>query len=259
MTNGSKTITDDMLHAFVDGHLSDADMAHVESWLNANPDRAEEIMDWAEQNRSIEALFPEVPVNSVEAPSANTNAAPLRYAAQFVAGLAVLAVGIFAGWTLRDSNDIAQLPTNDTEIIAALVQDALAAHVVYAVDPHRPVEIKASQEALLIRWLSNRVGAQMVAPNLESSGFDLVGGRLLSVSEGPAAQFMYENLAGTRITLMVLQGNTGRMAEFQFENDGEANSFYWQDETLRYALVGDIPRGELSEIASNVFNQLTAG
>ena len=51
-------VTTDMLHAFVDGQLNDADMALVEAYLTENPDRAEEVADWAAQNDAIHALFP---------------------------------------------------------------------------------------------------------------------------------------------------------------------------------------------------------
>ena len=253
----SDMITDDILHAFVDGHLSEKDSAFVETWLNENPDRAEEIADWMAQNADIKEIFPqsEYEMREPQADTANVNAAPKPVLTQIAAALVLLVIGASGGWILRGEST----PASHTVITASLVQEAITAHAVYAADPQRPVEIAASEEALLIRWLSNRVGQQMVAPNLENKGFDLVGGRLLAVSEGPAAQFMYENAAGTRITLMAVRGDNGRMAEFRFENNGETNSFYWQDQNLRYALVGDIARDDLSALATDVFDQLTAG
>ncbi|WP_368187228.1 anti-sigma factor [Aestuariibius sp. HNIBRBA575] len=245
-------ITDDMLHAFVDGQLDDADMARVESWLNEHPEKAEEIADWDAQNHAIQSLFPaqESPL-SVKPIAANQPTAPSgNWMGRVAAMLAVLGLGMAGGWVLRG-------PGSDVELTARLVGDAMSAHVVFAADPHRPVELAASEEDLLIRWLSNRVGHTLATPDLSAHGFDLVGGRLLSVAEGPAAQFMYENAAGQRITLFAVQGPTTRVAEFSYDQNGPVNSFYWQDENLRYAVVGDIPRDDLSAVAVTIFDALS--
>ena len=144
-------------------------------------------------------------------------------------------------------------PQNTDIMVAGLVQEAITAHAVYTADPNRPVEVKAEDEDLLIRWLSNRVGEQLSAPDLTANGFELVGGRLLSVADGPAAQFMYENAAGTRITLFAVRSNNSQLAEFTFRQNGKINSFYWQDEHLRYAIVGNLPRNDLNKLAIRVF------
>ena len=241
-------VTTDMLHAFVDGQLCDAEMALVEAYLAENPDRAEEVAEWAAQNDAIRALFP-APDRPIDLPDAsqvaNVSRAPWPAIA---ASVAILAVGIALGWAGRG------IAPQNTEIqVAGLVNEAIAAHAVFTADPHRPVEVKADEEDLLVRWLSNRVGEQLSAPDLSANGFDLVGGRLLSATEGPAAQFMYENADGTRITLFAVRSDNSRMAEFEFKNDGDTNSFYWQDENLRFALVGDLPRDQLNKIAVRVY------
>ena len=241
-------VTTDMLHAFVDGQLDDSDMALVESYLAENPDHAAEVADWAAQNDAIRALYPapDMPIELPEiAPMANTNRAPWRAIA---ASVAILAVGIALGWAGRGA-----APQNTEIQVAGLVNEAIAAHAVFTADPNRPVEIKASDEDLLIRWLSNRVGEKLSAPDLSANGFELVGGRLLSATEGPAAQFMYENANGTRITLFAVRSDNSQMAEFEFKNEGKTNSFYWQDENLRFALVGDLPRDQLNKIAVQVY------
>jgi len=241
-------VTTDMLHAFVDGQLDDDDMALVETYLAENPDRAAEVADWAMQNDALRALFPapEQPILLPTTLAANTPRAPMRAIA---ASVAILGLGIALGWFGRGANTPA-----DTQLqVAGLVQEAITAHAVFTADPHRPVEILANEEDLLIRWLSNRVGEQLSAPDLTANGFDLVGGRLLSVAEGPAAQFMYENTTGLRITLFAVRASNSQMAEFTFKQNGKTNSFYWQDEHLRYAIVGDLSREDLNKLAIRVY------
>lgn len=245
-------ITTEMLHAFVDGQLNDADMVLVETYLANNPDRAAEMADWQAQNDAIRALFPanEAPIELPVA--ANFVRAPLGAIA---ASIAILAVGIAIGWAGRG-----QIPQNTeiTEItVAGLVQDAISAHAVFTSDANRPVEIGADQEELLIGWLSKRVGVQLSAPDLSANGYVLVGGRLLPSVEGPAAQFMYENQAGLRITLFAARADNSQMAQFTFQKNAKMNSFYWQDEHMRYAIVGDLPRRELNTLAIRVYQSFS--
>lgn len=253
MTRTPDTIPQEMLHAFVDGQLPPADMDLVEAYLNANPDVAEEVADWAQQNTDLNALFPaaaQTAAPQVAPPPANTNTAPsgLSWPA-IAAALAMMAVGLGGGWFARG------LQAPNTTAMASLVQEAVAAHAVYSVDPHRPVEVAGTEEELLVRWLSARVGEQLAAPDLSVQGFTLVGGRLLSVEEGPAAQFMYENEGGKRITLFAVKGSTGQLASFTYNTTGDTGSFYWEDGTLSYAIVGDVGRDDLSTLATAVYDQ----
>ncbi len=246
------TVTTEMLHAFVDGHLSDADRARVEAHLATHPEQAAEVADWIAQNDALRSLFP-APDQAIPLPeipeAANNPRAPWRMVA---ASVAMLGIGVALGWAGRGQVPVDPAPLD----VAGLVQEAMVAHAVYSADPHRPVEVAASEEALLIRWLSNRVGEQLSAPDLRANGFDLVGGRLLAVAEGPAAQFMYQNADGVRITLFAVRSDNSMMAEFQFRQNGSTNSFYWQDDHLRYAIIGDLPRNDLAEIATRVYNTL---
>ena len=86
-----------------------------------------------------------------------------------------------------------------------------------------------------------------------------MGGRLLPDQEGlPAAQFMYEDSSGRRLTLYVRKETGLNNTSFRFyERDG-FGSFYWIDRPLAYALSGRVSRDELSGIANAVYAQLEA-
>ncbi|WP_419187003.1 anti-sigma factor family protein, partial [Candidatus Halocynthiibacter alkanivorans] len=171
--------------------------------------------------------------------------------ARLAAALAVLALGLSLGWYSR--GELAS-PGNSGD---SMVQQALAAHAVFASDANRPVEIRGTEEALLLRWLSKRLGESLAAPDLRSQGYDLVGGRLLSVPDGPAALFMYEDATGSRITLFATRRSSDQMAEFRFENSDSARGFYWQDSRLAYAVIGDMSRKSLSTLATMIYKQLS--
>ena len=252
MSDARNDISEEMLHGYVDGQLCEADRRRVEAWLAAHPEKAREVADWQAQNEALRRLFP-APRKAPPLPREAGTAAHVPWRA-LAAGLALLGLGLAGGWF---GHSLLSARGADGQYTARLIEDAINAHVVYASDPVRPVEISGKEEDLLIRWLSKRLGHALTVPDLSAQGFRLVGGRLLPSGEGPAAQFMYEDDAGHRITLFAVRDPGGRYAAFRYRQQGETGSFYWQDEHLAYALVGDLPRKSLLALANDVYRQLS--
>jgi anti-sigma factor RsiW len=139
----------------------------------------------------------------------------------------------------------------------AFVANAIGAHSVYTPEVRHPVEVKAAEDHL-VRWLTRRVGAPFLAPSLSEQGFSLMGGRLVPDRGLPAAQFMYEDAAGRRLTLYIRKEAGLNNTSFRFaEKDGFA-AFYWIDAPLAYAVSGRLGREELLSLAHAVYAQLEA-
>ena len=102
-----------------------------------------------------------------------------------------------------------------------------------------------------MQWLSKRLGRQLVTPDLSGAGFHLMGGRLLPAEDGPAAQFMYENGTGERLTLYLRSG-IGDETAFLYHEEGGVGAFYWSDEGFGYAIAARADRGPLLRIAEIV-------
>jgi anti-sigma factor RsiW len=196
---------------------------------------------------------------------------PWRRVAAIVAALALGGAG---GWLLRDAfaplppaPPAPQLaaPTPAPELPApaagapVYVDQATAAHRVYSAENRHAVEVPADEETHLAYWLSNRLGAQVKAPKLYGAGFKLMGGRLLpAAGGGVAAQFMYEDKAGRRVTLYLKRPDPaarGPAFEFGSAADG-VGVFWWSDERFAYALAAALPREELLPVAKLVHDQL---
>jgi len=124
------------------------------------------------------------------------------------------------------------------------------------VEVRHPVEVGADQEQHLVTWLGKRVGAKLIAPRLDEKGYRLVGGRLLSSDAGPAAQLMYENREGKRLTAYVASSVADGQTAFQFRQQDKVSTFYWVDNGTGYALSGDVDRSTLLDIAKVVYAQL---
>jgi anti-sigma factor RsiW len=96
------------------------------------------------------------------------------------------------------------------------------------------------------------------APALGSLGWRLMGGRLLPDHGMPAAQFMYEDAGGRRLTLYVRKETGLDNTAFRFHEKDGFGSFYWIDRPLAYALSGRVSREELTTLANAVYAQLEA-
>jgi len=101
------------------------------------------------------------------------------------------------------------------------------------------------------------LGKPIQAPVLESLGFQLLGGRLLPADGQPAAQFMYQDAGGRRLTLYARQGlPDNRDTAFRFAEQDGVEAFYWVDGDLAYALIGDLGWPMLDRAAHAVYQQL---
>ena len=115
----------------------------------------------------------------------------------------------------------------------------------------------AREEAHLVSWLSKRLGAPLRAPHLSDAGYELVGGRLLPGEAGPAAQFMYQDTRGNRLTLYVRTTADGNHeTAFRYAQESKVGVFYWVDGPFGYALSGELERPQLLRVAESVYRAL---
>ena len=253
--NAQHTIDENLLHAYADGQLTASERQQVEARLAQDPDARAKLAEWQRQNAALGALFPTSEaearvqniLQNVTTPPRPTWSLPM----QLAAALVLIAVGIGGGWALRGATG----PTN-IAVAQTLVDEAMNAHLIYAAEVLHPVEVAASDEDHLIGWLSKRLGVDLSAPDLSAQGYALIGGRLLPAVAGPAAQFMYEDTGGNRITVFATTGTSGILAAFQFEERDGIGGVYWQDEVLRYAVIGPVARDTLAGLATEVYRQL---
>jgi anti-sigma factor RsiW len=137
-----------------------------------------------------------------------------------------------------------------------MTAEALDAHKLYVVEVRHPVEVPGSEAEHLVQWLSKRVGYPVHAPNLETLGLKLVGGRLLPGPSGTAAAFlMYEGATGERFTLYCAHSTVPNTA-MRYNADGKASAFYWADGKVAYVVSGDADRKRLWNVAVAAYDQI---
>jgi hypothetical protein len=151
--------------------------------------------------------------------------------------------------TRRDLGD------RDLRLLSALTDDELSAteradiaFAAYTPEQRHPVEVAAPPRDQLVDWLSRRLGQSLAVPSLREYGYSLIDGPLLPGEFGPAAQFMYQNTAGARLTMYVAAVPKHKTA-FSLFRDGNRSTFYWGSRGRGCALTGLVSEVRLRSMA----------
>ncbi|MBG0507477.1 anti-sigma factor [Agrobacterium sp. MOPV5] len=259
MTGSEPQITEADLISYVDGQLEDPRRDAVRAHLASNPTDARKVAMWQQQNATLTALYG--PLDTDALPERlNVYRIERRLRSQradwrnmAAASILILAVGLTGGWFGRG------LLSQVAEPTPSIVADATQAHKLFASEVLHPVEIRADAEnaSSLPKWISKRLDRKLNIPDLTRHGLSLVGGRVLPSSEGAAAQLMYEDKSGQRVTLYIVAAADSSDTAMQRSSLGSLEAISWDDETIRCALVGNLPSDRMDAIAKDTYQQLS--
>ena len=214
--------------------------------MTEEEDRAE----YADQNNLLRRQFDPVLTEPIPARMYLKRQAWHEYARAAI----FVAVGVAMGLAVPL---LRPAPGNPALVATPLPIRAARAHLVYSPEVRHPVEVEAKEQDHLVKWLSKRLDLQLKVPVLSTEGFELLGGRLLPGTDGPVAQFMYQDATGKRLTLYVTRPHKGdEVTAFRFAQEGRVSVFYWIDRDCGYALSGEIDKPQLSRVATLVYRQL---
>lgn len=257
MIDRNSPVTEDELHAYVDGELPPDRMNAVAAWLADHPEQAALVASWRLQADSIRAHFGaavDEPVPQrlkIDQMLSQDRAAGRSWAAMAAAAaIAAFVVGGAAGWMARGAS--AAAPSR----FDVFASEALDAHKLYVVEVRHPVEVPGSERAHLQQWLTKRCGWAVRAPELAAAGLKLVGGRLLPGSAGPASFMMYESASGERFTIYTAKSDA-EATQMRFAAEGNESTLFWADDGVVYVVVTTgADRGRLNQIAQAVYDQM---
>ncbi|MBO6783315.1 MAG: anti-sigma factor [Alphaproteobacteria bacterium] len=256
-------ISDSELNALVDGELDPARQAEIEDWLADNSDAARRVARYRAQNAGLHALYDdilheELPPDILGAFETRRSGVPAW--AAMAAAIALFVVGAAGGWTLRGIDadagaQVAEAPPIDTQ---ELMVRAAMAHVVSHEDELRSPAPGGS--AAIGDYLADRMGKPVRVPSLDSFGYRLVGSRVLPDTDGPAAQFVFADETGKKVSLYV-RGEQANGVDITYALADDLSMFYWNDSDRSYAMVTRIDdergREALLTAAKAVHGQLS--
>lgn len=260
MTGAGAPIGEDDLQAFVDQRLEGPRLAAVQAYIDARPELAERIATERRQRALLRDRLAGVAAEPIPARLRVANLQASRHARwttrirRAAAAISIFVAGAAGGWW---ANHLQQDSASTQTATTGVAQGATAAYRTFVVEVAHPVEVGANQEAHLLQWLSKRLGRQLTAPDLTPFGYRLIGGRLLPGGVGAAAQLMYEDTGGKRLTLYV-RATDGTETAFRFQQDGDAATFAWIDQGFGFAVTAMASRDELLPIAEAIYKGLAS-
>jgi len=250
MNQRNKIVTDNDLQKYVDGELSEAKACMVAEIVAGDETLKKKVHEYREINRRLLEIYVEkqpepLPARFLIAVSGRSGLPLSRVAVSAL----WLFVGGLIGYALQG-----QLESD--EFVRPLPVEAAFAHAVYVPEVRHPVEVNASEQEHLNAWLSKRLARPIAAPDLREAGYALIGGRLLPDANRPAAQFMFEDAAGKRITLYIRHGFDARASSFSYAESNGLGIVYWVDNGLAYALTAAADKTALTEAAQIVYREV---
>jgi anti-sigma factor RsiW len=254
MIDQHSAVTEDELHAFVDGQLPAERFAAVEAWLASHPEDAARIGAWRAQADAIRLRFGEAANEAVpqrlKIDSLLRSGRKWRTIAAAVAACAFLGGGII-GWMARGTTEVVAAVGDPADQIA---QEALSAHKLYIAEVRHPIEVGAG-EAHLMPWLSRRLGTNLRVPDFHQFDLKLLGGRLLPGPSGPAALLMFESGNGDRVTFYSSKVNAPQMSFRYLQSDNVA-AIRWVESGYAFVVSGNADKARLKELARAAYEQL---
>lgn len=255
MTSKKNTVSDIELQAFIDNELDSVRHAEIEILIRNNPELQLKAREYMQINQGLKDLFqhhlnektPEKLTEIIKIQSSNNILS--QVASLFIAVI----IGLVLGWYSRG-----EIQTQKTvqPLTQQIIQDAFSYHAVYTPEIKHPVEVSSEHEEHLVKWLSKRLKTPVKAPDFSFAGFELLGGRLLSSDSNPAAQFMYENSQGQRLTLFTRQKRDNEnQTEFRYARKNNMNGFYWTDNNLSFVILSEISKNKIYELVTKVCNK----
>jgi anti-sigma factor RsiW len=260
MSDPGTPISEEELHAFVDGRLVQDRQPHVLRYLQDHADVALRVAAFRAQREALRAALGPVAAEPVP-PRLDLQLLIQQRLAQrrfpWRAAAAVLlafVLGGAGGWFVRFG---APQPTLTISLLSQLSEQAVANHMVYTADQKRPTELGADQRDDLARWVTNRLKHKVAPPDLAGDGYSYIGGRLAATPDGPAGLFMYDGKQGVRLTVFVLPLSDAKNSPMQHVESAKVDGIAWIEKGIGYTVVGKLPQEELRHLAEQVRQQLS--
>jgi anti-sigma factor RsiW len=257
MTDQERPVTDDDLHAFVDGVLDAGRRPAVERHLAAHPEAAARVAAWQAVGASLreatawkarEPVPARLDVGRLLAARRARRWQPARVAAGI---LVALAVGAGSGWMARGPS----MPTG----VASVAMEAASVHRMFAAGGEYAAPRDAAARTELTSWLSRQLGRPATPPDLSGSGFHLVGGQLVATDQGPGGMYLYDGPRGVRITLFMRPMKKRDMnASMRPMHRADTEGYVWAQNGLGFSLVTSEPMEMLHGLANQIRSDMGA-
>ena len=230
-----------LLHAWMDGELDEADAQQVERYLADNPQVAAQMAALRHDAQRLRQAMNRQHLNmhSADPVYFHRRVRQQRQRKLMLACLLVLSLSIggWTGWQLNDAQLSAPLP----------MEDAVQAYKLFGNESELPLDVSAGQHTELASWVTRYFIRGALPPNLEHYGFRPLGARLMATAQGPAALVMYQDPRGVRVAWYIRPLSQFKISQGERKTE-DLMAQYWSDEHYNYALVTPLNAPEAGKV-----------
>jgi anti-sigma factor RsiW len=200
-------IDDMLLCAYVDGELDPAKSREIELLAAQNPAVRHRIEMYRRSGHLVrealsEGQFTRVPSGLRQAAERMIFRSNRRFhMRRALSAVAAVILGIGIGFVLSHFIEHGTVLPRST--VGNIMHDVAEYHPVYVREDEHLVEVPASRREHIEKWLGDRVGHPLRAPDLSAYGLRFEGARLVALHSEVLAQLMYTGPQGQRIALCV--------------------------------------------------------
>lgn len=260
--NFSSSVTDAMLHAYVDGQLDSLAKKRVRKYLQENPNAAARIWEYASQKLILHELFDrhldsEIPHQSrqlIRHLERRIFYSRWSRVGTRVAALAAVVMVFFVAigqltnqpFVFQQSKD--QLFSLFRDSVSSEKPNPAKAEVKQVAMTKAVSNIASSSPEEPLRTASPKI---TLAPDLSKFGFRLIGTRLLAASKKRAMQLVYEGNDGSQVTLYFSPAPSENKT-LTLMQQGPLALLYWSNNSRLYTMLGEVDRATLLEMGQTV-------
>lgn len=254
-----RPLSDDDLHAYLDGQLDELGVAAVEAAIAQDAAIAEKIAAFRAQRAAIKQIYDPVLTEPVpdhlrkvvrDAQRGARRQTMMRIAASVV----LLVVGAAGGWFTH-----AYFASQDF-LLEPFVREAVLAHELAVTQKTKGLTInKTDPNSLSPSYLPADFGVPVKLPTLRRSQLQPVSLATGTGAEGSRVTVTYADRQDRRRTLFVRKFTGGKSLPVKYRKTDGFPVLYWLDGPLVYILVGEGDRSELISIAEEIYRSAAIG
>jgi anti-sigma factor RsiW len=238
------------LDLYVDGELSGGELAEVESHLRVCPTCAADALSRLQLKRMTQAAgrqFSPNPEFRLKIAQSIDAAKRPRWARRWAPALAaaaalllMLASSAFWFQHLRSEQALGELADLHVSTLAST----------------NPVDVVSSDRHTVKPWFQGKLPFTFDLPELQTSPFKLIGGRLIYFQQSPGAQLLFE--AGKHQISVYIFQNRDELSRlnwgYSLNRKLAFNTETWADGGLRYFVIGDASRSDVHDLSELLRN-----
>ena len=256
MTNCPK-ITEDELHAFIDGALDENRSKEVGGIVAKDPVLARRIDAFRADKKRLKEVFeglraeplPAAWLQRIDDWSSQQRAGFLKshFPRYVITAIAASLLVIFGGWLVYERVGVPREDAIVAEALAARQNQSQAQETIAAVPT-------ASQEERN-NIISTALAMDLKAPDLTKQGYQLAAIRTYSgVPGGKAVELDYRNAQNRLFTLYIRRPSSPPRVDLL--ERGNVRICIWQDDVVGTVMAGEMSAGEMARISSLAYSGL---